>query len=143
MRKVSKVLQKRLEKVCPGAGHRDIEGYTEDEKRKIVQLNIDPSTIQVNRVVDVNDRALRKIVIGANDRALHETLQRETAFDITAASPLMAILAVSTSLEDLHSRIEDLVIAYDHHGVPITAQDLGNVVWCIYTSTTCPDVVLT
>ncbi len=87
------------------------------------RLNIDPYNIQWNRVVDVNDRALRKIVLGLGGSA--EGVPRETGYDIAVASEIMAILALTTSLKDMRQRFGRMVVALDTSGVPITAEDLG------------------
>jgi formate--tetrahydrofolate ligase len=86
------------------------------------KLSIDPLTISVNRVVDISDRALRHIVIGLGGR--QNGYARESAFDITVASEVMAILALATSLQDLKQRLSRMVVAYSYAGQPITAGDL-------------------
>ncbi len=86
-------------------------------------LNIDPYTITWNRVVDVNDRALRKIVIGLG--AKQDGVPRETGYDITVASEVMAILALTTSLKDMRERLGRIVIGRSYAGDPVTAEDLG------------------
>ncbi len=73
-------------------------------------LGIDPSQITWRRVLDVNDRALRNIVIGLGGRA--DGVPRETGFDITAASEVMAILGLTTSLTDLRARLGRIVVGY-------------------------------
>jgi len=87
------------------------------------RLNINPFSILINRVVDVEDRALRKIVIGLGGPA--NGFPRETGYDITVASEVMAILALATSLKDLRERLSRIVVATDWDGNPITAEDLG------------------
>ena len=87
------------------------------------RLNIDPFSILINRVVDVEDRSLRKIVIGLGGRA--NGFPREAGYDITVASEVMAILALATSLKDLRERLGRIVVATDWDGNPITAEDLG------------------
>jgi formate--tetrahydrofolate ligase len=72
--------------------------------------------------LDLNDRALREIVIGLGGRA--DGVTRQTGFDITVASEIMAILALTTSLNDLRQRIGRMVVAYDYDKNPITAEDL-------------------
>ncbi len=93
------------------------------EKMGMRYLNINPYSITWNRVVDVNDRALRKIIIGLGTR--EDGYPRESGFDITVASEVMAILALATSLKDLRERIGRIVIGTDWSGNPITAEDLG------------------
>jgi formate--tetrahydrofolate ligase len=85
-------------------------------------LNIDPRNISWRRVMDLNDRALRNVVIGLGDRV--DGFTRQTGFDITVASELMAILALATSLKDLRQRIGRMVVGYDTAKNPITAEDL-------------------
>ena len=86
-------------------------------------LGIDPHSITWRRVVDVNDRALRKVVIGLGSSI--DGVPRETAFDITAASEVMAILALSQSRQDLRDRLGRIVIGANRDGYPVTAADLG------------------
>ncbi|MGQ9602168.1 MAG: formate--tetrahydrofolate ligase [Candidatus Bipolaricaulia bacterium] len=93
------------------------------EKLGMRYLNINPYSITWNRVVDVNDRALRRIIIGLGTR--EDGYPRESGFDITVASEVMAILALATSLKDLRERIGRIVIGTDWSGNPITAEDLG------------------
>ncbi len=87
------------------------------------RLNIDPYTITWPRVVDVNDRALRKIIIGLGTE--EDGRPREASFDIAVASEIMAILALATSLKDLRERLGRIVIGMDKKGNPVTAEDLG------------------
>jgi methylenetetrahydrofolate dehydrogenase (NADP+)/methenyltetrahydrofolate cyclohydrolase/formyltetrahydrofolate synthetase/formate--tetrahydrofolate ligase len=93
------------------------------------RLNINPYSITWNRVVDVNDRALRNIISGLGDR--WNGYPRETAFDITVASEVMAILALvsgedyRSTLKDLRQRLGRIVVAYDYNGNPVTTEDLG------------------
>jgi formate--tetrahydrofolate ligase len=85
-------------------------------------LGIEPHSITWRRVVDVNDRALRHIVVGLGART--DGVPRQSGFDITAASEAMAILALSTSLHDMRSRLGRIVIGTDAYGNPVTAEDL-------------------
>lgn len=87
------------------------------------RLDIDPYTITWRRVVDINDRPLRNIVIGLGPVA--DGIERQTSYDITVASELMAILALSTSLTDLRQRVGQVVVARSRAGQPITLEDLG------------------
>ena len=84
---------------------------------------IDQHSITWRRVLDVNDRALRNIVSGLGSRVDGEP--RQAGFDITAASEVMAVLALATSLQDLRERLGRLVIGSTIAGKPITAEDLG------------------
>ncbi|AVI65243.1 formate--tetrahydrofolate ligase [Shewanella sp. WE21] len=85
-------------------------------------LDIDPSEIRWHRVVDHNDRCLRQIQVGLGD---NNGPEYESSFDITAASELMAILALSHNLADMRARIGRLVLALNTQGQVITAEDLG------------------
>ncbi|MCI0477013.1 MAG: formate--tetrahydrofolate ligase [Anaerolineales bacterium] len=85
-------------------------------------LKIDPYTIALPRVVDINDRALRKITIGLGGRAFG--IPRESSFDIATTSEVMAILALTTSLRDLRARLGRIVIGLTRERKPITADDL-------------------
>lgn len=86
-------------------------------------LGIEPHSITWGRVLDVNDRALRHLVIGLGSRA--DGVPRESRFDITAASEIMAILALATSLADLRKRLGRIVVGFDGDGSPVTADALG------------------
>lgn len=86
------------------------------------QLGIDIHNIPWRRVVDLNDRALRNVLVGLGER--EDGIPRQTGFDITVASELMAILALTTSLKDLRERIGRMIVAYDTNKKPITAEDL-------------------
>lgn len=86
-------------------------------------LDIDVRRIVWKRVLDLNDRALRHIVIGLGGKA-HGT-PRETGFDITVASEMMAILCLATSLEDMKKRLGEIVVAYSRDGRAIRAKELG------------------
>jgi formate--tetrahydrofolate ligase len=85
-------------------------------------LNIDPFSITLNRVVDINDRVLRNIVLGLGGQA--NGVPRESGFDITVASEVMAILALTTSLKDLRQKLGRMVIGTSQDGKPVTAEDL-------------------
>ncbi|HEU4451201.1 MAG TPA: formate--tetrahydrofolate ligase [Gaiellaceae bacterium] len=85
-------------------------------------LGIDPLTVSWRRCVDINDRALRQIVVGLGGRT--NGYPRETGFDITAASEVMAILAVARDLQDLRRRLGAITVAYTWEGEPVTAEQL-------------------
>ncbi len=85
-------------------------------------FNVDRHTVTWRRVLDVNDRFLRNIVTGLGERG--DGVPRQTGFDITAASEVMAILALATSLKDLRKRLGRIVIGSTTDGEPITAEDL-------------------
>ncbi|UYO64362.1 formate--tetrahydrofolate ligase [Acetobacterium wieringae] len=85
-------------------------------------LNIDMDRIVWRRVVDMNDRALRKITVGQGSRA--NGVERETGYDITVASEIMAILCLASSLTDLKERLGRMIVAYNTAGKAVTASDL-------------------
>ena len=86
-------------------------------------LDIDVRRIVWKRVLDLNDRALRNVVIGLGGKA--HGVPRETGFDITVASEMMAILCLSTSLMDMKRRLGEILVAYSRDGRPIRAKELG------------------
>lgn len=86
------------------------------------ELGIDPRAITWPRVLDVNDRALRNIVVGLGARA--DGVPRQSSFDITAASEVMALLGLARDLQDLRTRLGRIVIGYTYDGEPVTAEQL-------------------
>jgi formyltetrahydrofolate synthetase len=114
------IMLKRLKKL--GIHKTNPDTLTPSEITKFVRLDIDPDTITWRRVIDINDRLLRGITIGEGPK---ENSPRNTGFDITPASEIMAILALAISLEDMHNRFSRIVVAFDRKGEPITADDLG------------------
>lgn len=105
-----------------GAAHNLIAAMLDAHLHHGNRLNIDVNNIPWRRVLDLNDRALRNVVVGLGGRG--DGIPRETGFDITVASELMAILALTTSLQDMRQRIGRVVVAYDRDKNPITAEDL-------------------
>ncbi|KAM6207692.1 monofunctional C1-tetrahydrofolate synthase, mitochondrial [Sarcoramphus papa] len=99
------------------------ETLTEEEMSKFARLDIDPSTITWQRVVDTNDRFLRRITVGQANT--EKGFVRQAQFDIAVASEIMAILALTTSLQDMKERLGKMVVANDKKGEPVTAEDLG------------------
>lgn len=85
-------------------------------------LNIDPRRILWKRVLDMNDRALRKIVVGLGGPS--QGVPREDGFDITVASEIMAIFCLATSIEDLKERISNILIGYTYNRQPVYVRDL-------------------
>ena len=85
-------------------------------------LNIDMDRIVWRRVVDMNDRALRRITVARGSRA--NGIARETGYDITVASEIMAILCLASSLTDLKERLGRMIVAYNTDGKAVTANDL-------------------
>ena len=96
---------------------------TPAERSAFVRLNVDPATITWQRVLDVCDRHLRRVTVGQGPAEEGHT--RETGFDISVASEIMAVLALTTSLEDMRERLGRMVVALSTTGVPVTADDLG------------------
>lgn len=90
------------------------------------ELDIDPSTISWRRTMDVEDRSLRELSINLDEKQKGVRMQRtyQTGFDIAAASPIMAIMGLTTGFEDLHQRIAEIVVAKDRSGKPVTVADL-------------------
>ncbi|MBO5169019.1 MAG: formate--tetrahydrofolate ligase [Phascolarctobacterium sp.] len=86
-------------------------------------LNIDPRRIVWKRVVDMNDRELRNIVVGLGGKA--HGVPRQDGFDITVASEVMAILCLATSLRDLKERLSKIIVAYDYSGNAVTAGQIN------------------
>lgn len=85
-------------------------------------LGLDPRTISWKRVMDMNDRALRDMVIGLGGTS--QGVPRETGFDITAASEVMAILCLATGISDLKKRLGNIFVGYTYAGKPVYARDL-------------------
>ena len=85
-------------------------------------LGLDTSNITWRRVLDVNDRALRNIIVGLGGKG--DGVPRQTGFDITAASEVMATLALTKSLTDLRERLGRIVVGYTKDGTPVTAEQL-------------------
>ncbi len=85
-------------------------------------LNIDPRQVVLRRVMDLNERALRNIVLGLGGKA--DGIPRESGFDISVASEVMAILCLATDLVDFKQRVAKMVVAYKYDGTPVTAADL-------------------
>ncbi|XP_077394609.1 C-1-tetrahydrofolate synthase, cytoplasmic isoform X2 [Festucalex cinctus] len=120
-RKFSPVQINRLKKL--GIDKTDPTTLTEDEISRFARLDIDPSSVTWQRVLDTNDRFLRKITIGQSPTEKGYT--REAQFDITVASEIMAVLALTSSLEDMRERLAKMVVATSRGGQPITTEDLG------------------
>ena len=93
------------------------------EKQGLQRLNINPHAVSWRRVMDINDRALRNVITGLGEHGDGPT--RQTGFDITVASELMAIMALASDLPDMRRRIGAMVMARDTKGRAVTAEDLG------------------
>ncbi|XP_073075856.1 monofunctional C1-tetrahydrofolate synthase, mitochondrial [Manis javanica] len=120
-REFSKIQLARLKKL--GINKTDPNSLTEEEINKFARLCIDPSTITWQRVLDTNDRFLRKITIGQANT--EKGCSRQAQFDIAVASEIMAVLALTDSLTDMKERLGRMVVASDKNGQPVTAEDLG------------------
>lgn len=115
------VMKRRLRKL--GIEKDDPDELTPEEQGRFARLDIDPDTITWNRVLDTCDRFLRDITIGQAATEKHMT--RQTGFDISVASEIMAVLALTTSLEDMRERLGRMVVAQSRSGEAVTADDLG------------------
>ncbi|KAH6652769.1 formate-tetrahydrofolate ligase [Truncatella angustata] len=120
-RQFAPVMFRRLTKL--GIEKTNPDELTEDEIHRFARLDIDPETITWKRVLDVNDRHLRGITVGT--AATEKGQTRETGFDISVASEVMAILALSTDLPDMRERLGRMVVATSRSGDPVTCDDLG------------------
>jgi formate--tetrahydrofolate ligase len=105
------------------AAHNECAAFLDNHIYQGNKLRIDPATITWRRVLDVNDRSLRQLVQGLGGKANGPI--RETGFDITAASEVMAILALATDRRDLRQRLGRIFLAQDVDGNPITAEMIG------------------
>ncbi len=119
-RRFSPSMLRRLEKL--GIKKTDPETLTPAERSRFARLDIDPASLTWRRVVDTNDRFLREIEIGLGPE---ENMPRRTGFDIAVASEIMAILALTTDLEDMRQRMGRIVIGTNRAGEAVTAEDLG------------------
>jgi formyltetrahydrofolate synthetase len=114
-------LRGRLQKL--GIDKTDPDDLTPQERSRLVRLDLDPETITWRRVMDTNDRFLRDITVGQGPEEKGYT--RKTGFDITVASEIMAILALTTGLADMRERIGRIVVGISRGGEAVTADDLG------------------
>lgn len=105
------------------AAHNQLSAMLDNHLHQGNALGLDQHSITWRRVLDVNDRALRNIVAGLGGRG--DGVPRQTGFDITAASEVMATLALATSLSDLRARLGRIVVGYTRGGEPVTAEQLG------------------
>ncbi len=106
-----------------GIDGKTLSDLSPEDKRRLFRLDIDPNSITWQRVVDINDRLLRGIQVGlGQDERGNE---RFTGYDISVASEVMAILALTTSLEDMRERLGRIVVGTSKSGEAITAEDLG------------------
>jgi len=120
-RRFSTNMMRRLKKL--GIEKTDPNELTSEERSRFARLDIDESTITWRRVVDINDRMLREIQVGlGKDEVGHE---HRTGYDIAVASEIMAVLALTTDLEDMRERFGRMVVASNKQGEAVTAEDLG------------------
>lgn len=105
-----------------GLAHNLAAAFLDNSLFKGNKLNINPEKIYWRRVVDVSDRALRNVRIGLGSK--EDGVPRDSGFDITVASEIMAILALSSGLKDLRRRIGKIVVAENYDGKPVTCEDL-------------------
>uniref|UniRef100_A0A4X1UGU0 C-1-tetrahydrofolate synthase, cytoplasmic n=1 Tax=Sus scrofa TaxID=9823 RepID=A0A4X1UGU0_PIG len=121
VRKFSDIQLRRLWRL--GIEKTDPTTLTDEEINRFARLDIDPETITWQRVLDTNDRFLRKITIG--QAPTEKGHSRTAQFDISVASEIMAVLALTSSLEDMRERLSKMVVASSKKGEPISAEDLG------------------
>jgi len=120
-RRFSPSMLRRMKKL--GINKTDPETLTPEERSRFARLDIDPASITWQRVMDTNDRFLRRITIGLGPE--EKGMTRDTGFDITVASEIMAILALTSGLADLRERLGRIVIGTNRKGEAVTAEDLG------------------
>ncbi|MFY9913198.1 MAG: formate--tetrahydrofolate ligase [Nocardioidaceae bacterium] len=104
------------------AAHNLLSAMLDDHLFRGNALGLDVPSITWRRVLDVNDRSLRNVIVGLGARG--DGVPRQTGFDITAASEVMAALALTTSLRDLRERLGRIVVGYTREGEPVTAEQL-------------------
>ncbi len=104
------------------AAHNLLAALLDNHLHQGNDLNIDPRQVVLRRVMDLNERALRNVVIGLGGKA--DGIPRESGFDITVASEVMACLCLAEDLMDLKERLARIVVAYKYDGQPVTARDL-------------------
>jgi methylenetetrahydrofolate dehydrogenase (NADP+) / methenyltetrahydrofolate cyclohydrolase / formyltetrahydrofolate synthetase len=114
-------IRKRAQRL--GIRAKTLDALSPEDKRRLFRLDIDPASITWQRVVDINDRHLRRVNIGLGDD--EKGNDRITGYDISVASEVMAILALTTGLADMRERFGRIVIGTSTQGEPVTAEDLG------------------
>ncbi|MCL4270659.1 MAG: formate--tetrahydrofolate ligase [Anaerolineales bacterium] len=120
-RKFSPTMLRRLKKL--GISKTNPNDLTPEERSRFARLDIDEKTITWRRVIDINDRFLREVEVGrGKDEAGHEHM---SGYDITVASEIMAVLALTTSLEDMRDRFGKMVVATNKQGEAVSVEDLG------------------
>lgn len=120
-RKFSPTMLRRLKKL--DISKTNPNDLTPEERSRFARLDIDEKTITWRRVIDINDRFLREVEVGrGKDEAGHEHM---SGYDITVASEIMAVLALTTSLEDMRDRFGKMVVATNKQGEAVSVEDLG------------------
>jgi formate--tetrahydrofolate ligase len=104
------------------AAHNLLAALVDNHLHQGNQLAIEPHDVTWRRVLDVNDRALRNVILGLGSK--QDGIPRQSGFDITAASEVMAVLALSTSLHDMRRRLDRVIVGYNRHGEPVTVEQL-------------------
>ncbi|MCA9688722.1 MAG: formate--tetrahydrofolate ligase [Myxococcales bacterium] len=120
-RRFAPIMRRRLAKL--GIDAKSPMKLSKEERARMFRLDIDPDTITWRRVTDTSDRYLRQVTIGQGPEEKGRT--RVTGYDITVASEIMAVLALTTSLADMRERLGRMVIGSSRAGDPVTADDLG------------------
>ena len=120
-RRFAPIMLRRLRKL--GIAKTDPNELTPEERGRFARLDLEPETITWRRVMDTCDRMLRQITIGQGPEEKGKT--RSTGFDISVASEIMAILALTTDLSDMRERLGRMVVGASRAGTPVTADDLG------------------
>ncbi|XP_023692733.2 monofunctional C1-tetrahydrofolate synthase, mitochondrial isoform X1 [Paramormyrops kingsleyae] len=121
LRKFSPIQIARLRRL--GIEKSDPGTLTAEEIRSFVRLDLDPAKVTWQRVIDTNDRFLRKITVG--QAGTEKGMTRQAQFDIAVASEIMAILALTDGLRDMKLRLGRMVVGSSRTGQPVTADDLG------------------
>jgi formyltetrahydrofolate synthetase len=120
-RRFSPSMVKRLRKL--GISKSDPSELSAEERSRFARLDIDPGTVTWRRVIDVNDRMLREVQVGLGPD--EKGFEHRSGYDITVASEIMAILALTAGLEDMRQRLGAMVVATNKRGEAVTAEDLG------------------
>lgn len=120
-RRFSPSMLRRLERL--GIKKTNPDDLTPEERSRFARLDIDPATITWRRVIDVNDRMLRQIQVGLGPD--EQGFEHRSGYDITVASEIMAILALTTGIADMRDRLGAMVVATNKRGEAVTAEDLG------------------
>ncbi len=105
------------------SAHNLVSAMIDNHLQQGNELGIDPRRVVWRRVMDLNERALRHVIVGLGGKA--HGVPRESGFDITVASELMAILCLSTDLMDLKERVGRIIIGYTYDNKPVTAKEIG------------------